>query len=50
MGMWMEHMEHELGGGVKDTFVWASKEDLKGELRLIFTGGEPGFDKECWDG
>lgn len=35
---------------VKDSFVWVSKEDLKGELGLICTGGEPDFDKEHWGG
>lgn len=44
----MENMEHALGGDcVKESFVWASKENLR-ELGLICTEGESEFDKEHW--
>ena len=48
--VWMEYMEHGLGGCVKDSFVWVSKEDLKSELGLICMEGGPDFDEEHWYG
>lgn len=43
-------MEHGLGGSLKDTFVWASKEGFESEQGLVCTEGKPDFAKEHWGG